>query len=427
MAAQQGNFIASNTAQEVVSKIEILTLAERIFIIGVLLRLLLSNNLLDQFMPYVSAGGFFGAKVHPGTFLITFAFLLSRQKVFHNLDFGPLRRWSWVLLVTLFYAALVIILRFGLSSTAYLIDTYIAALFAGLFLARSGLGVARHTFYLVVGMVLLNSLIAIFERIFLIHILPDPDFQFGFFRSYAIFGHPLLNAVITGLVGLFVLANRSVGRWSVLYFLSALVAILAFGARAALVFFIAAGLFSEITRLIRRIGHKQAILMDLVSVPVIILTTFAVATVFLFQTTFGERFLAMSDLTDSSTAARAYVFSIYESLSSQNFWFGISPAYKRELIDQNPFFSIIENFWVDMSLSFGMFLFAIFSVVFLIYLSTVARSKYIYGLSTLAFFLVVTSTNNALSVKTPALLIFVCTLMAARRVAAGSPWQIRRS
>ncbi|MBW6506879.1 MAG: VpsF family polysaccharide biosynthesis protein [Rhodobacteraceae bacterium] len=391
-----------------------------LFLIGLALRLGISNGLLDQAIAYSSPGGALWQKIHPGTWLIMGAFLLRRKNSRVEPEFLWLGRAAWAFLIVLSYATFAMILRSGPSSVAYLLDTYFAAVLAGLYLTRARASVAAAAFRLIVGLALINSVIALFEILTRVHMLPDPGFFFSYFRAYAVFGHPLLNALITGTVALFVLSNRSFGHASSLYFMLAIAAILAFGARAALAFLIPVAILPELASVGRRIRARSASLLALVTVPMGSLLIVAVTGILVFQTRFGERILGMADLSDNSVGARLRVLSIYQNLPPTDFWFGISASAKRVLIEQNPYFSTIENFWVDMSLSFGMLSFSAFVVFFLAYMVALAQTRLVFAVSALGFFLLVASTNNSLSVKSPALLVLVALIVAARQIARGA-------
>jgi len=391
-----------------------------LFLTGLFLRLVLSNGLLDQFIPYSRSGGSYAFKIHIGTMLIFMAYFV--QPKFGPLipEFKPIRIMGLLFGCALGFITFTLVLRFGLSSIAYLIDTFFCAIVASLYIISARRHVAHQAFRMVCAIVCVNSVIAVAEFLIQRHFLPDPGFHFTFFRSFSIFGHPLLNALMTGAVALFVLNNKSLGRATLPFFCIAAVAILAFGARAALGMLIVIGLGKHLLSFWSRLVHGKVRRLEMLTLPLGMLFVIASGYFLLFETSFGARFLAKSDLSGASSGARLNVLTIYDSLTRSEFLFGISASTKGMLIEQNPYFTTIENFWIDMSLSFGLVgSIAVFSTLIGFFMAVIKSDRLLCGTAGL-FFMIVASSNNALSIKSPALLVFVVFLLAARRMTAGS-------
>ncbi|PZX09858.1 VpsF family polysaccharide biosynthesis protein [Celeribacter halophilus] len=386
-----------------------------LFLIGLFLRLALSNGLLNQFIPYTLPGGSIVFKIHIGTVLILTAFLLRSKKIYFPQQFRAVGRSSYAFMLILVYATIWLVLQFGISSVAYLVDTFFCALFGALYLLNARRVVAWSAFKMIVVFTGINSVVAIFEFITRAHFLPDPGFRFYYFRSYALFGHPLLNALLTGVVGIFVLRDRSLGRWSLLYFLLATIAILSFGGRAALVMFVLVAVTSELIDFSCRFFAGRATWKHLITMQIATPVLISSGLFLLLETPLGERFMAMKGLDDNSTGARLHLLSIYDGLSKSDVLLGISASTKRLLIDQNSNFNTIENFWVDMALSFGLIAFSFIALGMLVFMYQVARSGSTGSIAAGIFFLLVASTNNALSIKSPALFVLVSLLLAAQR------------
>ncbi|NVK58096.1 MAG: hypothetical protein HWE26_21080 [Alteromonadaceae bacterium] len=390
-----------------------LVLSDRVFVIGLLFRLIVSNGLLDQFISYTSSGGSIVEKLHPGTLLVMLACMLPRKKNI-NAEFASFRVVSLAFFTIISYGTFYLLLRSGLSSIAYIVDTFLCAIFAGIYLATAPQHVARLVVNIILVIAGVNAFIGIGEMILQKHLLPDPGFSFGYFRSYAIFGHPLLNALMTGTVGIFVLRSRVLGNASVIYFLLLGTAILAFGARAALLVFVPLAIIAEFAR-VRSIARTAGELLRKTAAIFIGTTIFTATGLFLMvNTRFGERFIAMSDGSDNSIMARFGIKALLESMNSSEILFGVSPQAKQLLIELNPYLATIENFWVDMALSFGIVTFAPISVMLICYIWSAAKSNISAGMTSSLFFLIVASTNNSLSVKSPALLMLVVLLIASR-------------
>lgn len=391
---------------------------DMLFLFGFSLRLLLSNFVMNSITSYTSPGGSIFEKFHPGSYLILLAFILAKPLQLRIRLGRPLTEASLYFLLILASSLVFIVLRSGMSSVAYLIETFVVAVLAGLYLANAPVRLSSICLKLIIFVVALNSILALFEYATQTYFLPTDDYDFYQFRSFAIFGHPLLNALLTGTVALLVLRERLLGGWSGLFFVLALLAILAFGARAALVMLTLLTVSSLVWTHCRELLIGRARMLQIFATSAALLVGAGGLAYALLATPLGERFVALSSFDDGSSLTRLYAFSIYESLTPSQFWFGISPSLKALLIELNPFFHVIENFWIEMSLNLGMFFFSIFAVAFFTYFMRLGILTGLSTKATAAYFLIVASTNNSMSVKSPALLIFVVLLVSLRIVRA---------
>lgn len=396
------------------------SLVEKIFLLGIFLRFTISNSLLNTIINYTSPGGSEIFKIHPGTYFILIAFYISlftRQSMERLNGF---RRHALVFLCIIASVAFLQVIKFGLNSVAYLLDTFIIAALAALFLERASSATACMVRRMLLAVVLINSLVAILEFSTHHNLLPGNEFNFSHFRAQAVFGHPLLNALLTGLTLIFVLSIQKINNKSVAYVIIGLIALLAFGGRAALVTFVLFSTISLLGNFGRRLMARRIRILELVTIPFVVMLIVGTAGYMIFFSAFGERFREMAGADNNSTVARLNIWSIYSPLRYDEITWGISPELKQMLIEQNPYFSTIENFWIDISLSLGSVLFIIFALGFISFVIACARDQRVSLMMPLFFFLAVASTNNALSVKSPALLFFVVLMVSARKSAQTS-------
>lgn len=386
-----------------------------IFIFGVLLRLFLSNGFLNEYIPYTNAGGSLIFKVHPGTYFILIAYIISVIENRPSNGIADILKSSILFLLAIILVAFVQVIKFGFNSVAYILDTFLIAVISSLYIERSRPFISLLIIKFLTISVLINSLVALVEFSIEERFLPGSVYEFTFFRSYAFFGHPLLNSLITGVAMLFVICTRYFRTYTWLYVSICLIALFAFGGRAGLAGFLLCSILLLIGALATRLVSGRLRISELLTVPIFALLLIGSIAYIVAYTSLGERIREMSSLDDNSTAARLNLLTIFEPLTDREILWGISPEMKQMLIEQSNYFDTIENFWIDISLSFGAIMFFVFSIALLNFIISVSRNMYFGSLMICVYFVGVASTNNALSVKSPALLFFVVLMVSSRK------------
>ncbi len=223
--------------------------------------------------------------------------------------------------------------------------------------------------------IMINSGIAVVERLLSINFFPIPigDQLFeGQFRSTALLGHPLNNALITFIFLLFVLLIRLNTLRKGFYLLILLLALLCFGARASLyvsifsifILYIIPVFFSQKKYFVRTNKASVVFLLVAMSAVVVYLVLF---------TPFGAR-LVQASFFDESAGARVKAFDLVDlSKPSQYLW----SKSQQEIENLTHIFDvfIIENFIIIWLLKFGLIFMSIliaglFSFLFFINLVT---------------------------------------------------------
>ena len=122
----------------------------------------------------------------------------------------------------------------NLSSVSFIVDTLLCPVLVALNFNYYPERLKRNARKLCVQLILLNSYIAIGERIFSINLFPIDSYFGDIFRSTALLGHPLNNALITLVVFLYV-ASVAIPVWRKIYIMTVLfTALICFGARGSL-------------------------------------------------------------------------------------------------------------------------------------------------------------------------------------------------
>lgn len=388
----------------------------RWMILIILSAFLLGAFLLENMgIQYVSEGGSPILKIHVYSYLTMgiFALLALRVGLFNLIKpLNELKKAWWLAIVSMLAVILYGFMRFGTSGLAYLIDT----IFIPLVLVPIVYGLsdtAKYRLLALLGYLLfLNACIAIIELILAQSIVAVEIGSFSTFRSTAFLAHPLNNALITASLTPIVMRYT---RIPVALYVSVIVlALFAFGGRAALGIFLLGNFLMLLPKLRDFLGQgvryhklKFAYLQALVyfSVIAVILT--------LVLSPIGERILSKLYL-DKSAEARFDVFILLEQLSPSEWVFGASHG----LLSDIAFYigiNVVENYLIGWVLNFGLLgaiglLLATYTVpVRLIY-----RQELPAQVALLSFMLI-SLTNNALTVKTPALVLFVVALVCRYR------------
>lgn len=393
----------------------------------ILLILLPSDVLLSHGFIYNRPGGSPLMKLHPSTyvFLASFVAWLARG--------NPLARLATLARdkpgIAAYGAALAILIVEqlfiqGASGTAFIVDTLLVPWFIVLALDESPLTFRRTFFYVVVGILFFNSLVAIGESIVegrIVHLFGvDREEQWTEFRASAWLDHPLSNALVTssGLFAVFVMRDRPL-LLSILVLAMAL-SLLSFGGRTAFAVTLAVGLVCSGVAAWRSLASGRLQYRTLLTWAAVAMAIPLIALVSIMGLDLGERLFAAWRW-DDSAESRLLAFRVFDVVSFQDLLFGISPAEIQAIVDNYLSFytslTIIENVWIVWILQFGLVLFVIVAASLAVMIWSILRGAP-WPLWVAAFvFIVVGSGNNSLATKTFLLSMLVALLMGGRAYA----------
>lgn len=362
---------------------------------------------------YVSEGGNPIFKIHLYSYMVIvlFVFLILRIGLSQLINRLHEFKKNWILSVL--SIALVIlygIFRFGTSGLAYLIDTIFVAIliFPIVLLLRQEY--RDKLVELLAWLVLINSIIAILEFVLGKGLMQVEFSSFSYFRSTAFLAHPLNNALITASLSPVLMNKTKVP--TIIYFAIAFVSLFAFGGRAAMGIFLLGTMvlgMSGIRGFISGIGvnyTRFAIGQMLFFIAVILLSYIV------FSTSIGDRILSKLYL-DNSAQARFDVFVLLEQLTFKELILGASESL-RSSITYYIGIKIIENYILGWLISFGV----VGMVLLILAVTSIPITKLIKSdlpiRVIISSFFVISITNNALTAKTPALLILFIVLACVR-------------
>ena len=216
----------------------------------------------------------------------------------------------------------------------------------------------------------------------MVNIWGSPIFDLPLFSA-----NPLANALLTApMLALVMQTNWALSR-KLFIAGSFVVAILAFGARGGLMIGLLTFAIGVVCAGYLLLLKKELALTNLMPVPWVAFLGILIVTVLLFETNFGTRIIERG-LADESAESRITSFNILSYLSSEQIWNGIDFSHYQLLLEKYPDLNIIENFWINLLVSFGIPLFVIFVISFLWFIYGLQKNQSILiKLSVLCFFI----------------------------------------
>lgn len=214
-----------------------LSVVAYLFAVLVLLRLLLTDNVLNMFINYSGEGGFILEKIHPATQAMVLLLVVTLAKVRIALTPSEALIARQLLILLAVIAAMVMLVQvLGRSiSLGYLIDTYFGACIASFMMFAFPVEKRRMIGTMLVCFVIANSLVSIGEKVTGVRLLPYP-FNELVFRPTALTNHPLAVGLFSAGGAVFVLATRWAGWIKVAALLTIIIGTAASGARTGLIF-----------------------------------------------------------------------------------------------------------------------------------------------------------------------------------------------
>ncbi|BCN25935.1 VpsF family polysaccharide biosynthesis protein [Vibrio alfacsensis] len=365
---------------------------------------------------YVSEGGTPLLKIHAYSYIILLAtvFCTLKEGVKVQLQRLDTLKASWMLSVILVSFVIVYgLARYGTSGMAYIIDTFLTPLLFLLLLTRLNADECLRLVSLIAFLLLFNSTIAIVEFISSTRLVDVEFSSFGYFRSSALLTHPLNNALITAGLTLLVFNKSRIP--SIIYLAITLLAMFAFGGRAALGILLAFSLIASIPYIFGFFTYGIDISKQRFAVMLCILYFSIIIVGFvLIESGITERIISKLHI-DGSASARFTVFYLLDQLSPNEWLLGASDNLQ-SAIELYLGISVIENFIIAWIYKFGLLgMIPLLTMVLLTLYSLSLKSRGLAYFSVLIF-LIVSTSNNSLSTKTPALLLMFSSLYLCFRV-----------
>jgi hypothetical protein len=386
-----------------------------------ILSFLLGHYLLNDVfgVPYYHEGGNPVLKIHIYSYVLIFSstwlILATTEKslVFSNVV-------AKFRLFNVFLVSVVILTSYGLFSSglgglAFIIDTLFSSIIVMFFLAQLSMQNLIKTRQLLLLLIIANSLVALAEYIMGMNFIPReaPVWEF---RSWAFLSHPLNNSLITAslVIPLMMLIDKPVNKMAFIVLM--LMALLAFGGRSAFVITSLSLFFIFVHTLHAFFTGKLKVNRSYIFVFYVSIFFLPLVMFVLFDYGFGERIFSSLTI-DDSASTRFNVYDVFNLVSTHELLWGAGENLDYAVLLYTGV-STIENFWIVFIMQFGLVFGGGFILVFITFLM-LNFCKDFYSTLSVFSFLLIASSNNSLSVKTPALFIFIVALFLYREIKLG--------
>lgn len=272
---------------------------------------------------------------------------------------------------------------------------------------------------ILLGFLILNSGLAIAERVLHTNFFPftlalqDETVSIEYesiaeFRSTALMGHPLSNALCTTVIMSFILISELPEKKKYALWLLGYVAILCFNARSSI---LAWGGFAGIYIMNRLWDRQYSVSKKIWLIALGAIGLLAILYL-IFNTGIGGRLLSM-ELFDNSGTSRLRIFEIFDYYSFGSFLFGgVSPE-TMYIMANTVGLGHIENYWLIYIFRFGIIYTVILTILFYNlfkrYLTPYNKFQKIF---VVLCFLLISSTNNSLAMGVPAISVFLLCAVA---------------
>jgi hypothetical protein len=396
--------------------------------IGVACFFLFSGMFLDAYgWPYSLVGSALPFKVHPGSYFIFTAFailLLSENPVTFFYRLAGALPAHVVYLVAVIGLIVYTLVRFGTAGASFMIDLHLVPVFVAILLARFPTRLMANLFLATILLMTLNAGIGIVEYLFHARLTPylvdGKRVQEAYFRSTALLGHPLQNALITAVAMLALPAARDRRMLFAICGLLMAFSLIAFGGRSALAVALGLLALSMPVWIVRRLARRDYSYQQFVGGTMAAI--FLAGSAIIAFTTLGQGTRVLSGLRwDESANTRIIGLRILDMVSPSDIVFGIGQQGILERSERlSSYYGIIglENSWLLLMLIFGV----VGLIVFLTALLALLREVLI-GAPAPAYlaalgYLLIASTNNTLAAKDSSLIQLIILLYGARAYAA---------
>lgn len=358
-------------------------------------------------MKYTQVGGSWYHKIHPYTYLCFALLCTALAKLGLNRVLYALRKEASAVafMLMIIIAALYLMYLNGISGTAPIIDTVFVAVIVHLIIKLCDDSLIFPIWRLVVTFQYLDCFLAVIEKIMQVHIIPRED-DYAIFRSTALQGHPLKNALVVSLIGIIMLLvnNNSLNR--VISLSVTLLALICFGERTALLVFVVVVSLIAIDWFLRFIFGMSVKKFDIIIAQSGILVIILVLSIVFMYTNLGDRIL-YHDVVESGMI-RYHALRMLSFMGS-DLLTGV-PFYKITYYMTQNEIPVIENYIIIWILSMGLIVGGLLILSYLWFLFDLARSAYRYGyvfVFPLMCFFINVLTSNSLSTKTSEFVIMI--------------------
>jgi hypothetical protein len=399
-------------------------LASGLTAIAVALLFLVSGLMLQAMgITYDSAGGALWQKIHPATYVAFLAVICLALAHFDIVRFiDDVARWhkGTMLFLGLWVLLFVHVALFVHSSIAPIVDTFLLPAMLLILLTRIGERQASSLAVFIHAAMTANALIALFEFATGARLTPlvaENITLVADWRSSALLGHPLQNALLTATYTLIMVqgGGRDLPRLVRLGVIALqIAALVVFGGRVATLLLLAFAGVALTIQLWRAVQFRKLTSMN-AAIFAAVATMTVVGLVLLIGGGFFDLFLKRFAQDQGSADARVAMFDLLSQMPFFAFLFGSDPEHVATLQRLEGIEFGIESFWVAFVAFYGLVISIPFFAGLVAFLLDVKRMARAPSGWAILFFIAVCSTSLSLAGKTTAFAIFVTMVLLLLR------------
>ena len=388
-------------------------------------RLLVTPDLMNQFMSYTNEGGPFYEKIHLATYaamILLLALLLCRMSsppalAGRDIDFlRSMLRYAVLIGVFIGYFAL----GRQFSAIGFVIETYLAAVLSVVIVLLQGAQARRLVATAMLCLLIASAFVAIIEAVLQRNLM---SFQGGWdlFRAYGLANHPLvLGAQCVLAIGFVPLTRWP--RWvKIAAILILLVGCVAANARTALaaclVETVLLILFSRWGNLSRRreLQAKFATLLAALVLGVVLTGLF-------LSMGLLSRF---TSVVDDSSLARIQIYAVFDYVTWKDIFFGMRAADLMQIVNEKVGLQYIESVPVFFIMLMGLPIAILFTLVIIGYLLRLLGGAVAAARISAILMILVDLSNNAFATKSVNLLLLAVLVVGLGKISdAGTPGRV---
>lgn len=226
----------------------------------------------------------------------------------------------------------------------------------------------------------------------------------GGFRSTALLGHPLNNALIVSTMMSFILFSQIKLRLKLVLWVLGYLAILCFNTRSSIVgnAMIFATYFLYTLFMDKTIKHRDKKTLIFLSICIFFALMIVITT-----TQIGGRLFELGLFDEGSAQARIDTWSIFNYFKLEDFLWGIDYNHIQIILYSTGIIAT-ENFWIDFLFSFGFVFLCIYTILYIALFTQLFKHYQIFNKTCIiSTFILIASTNNSLSSSFLPLFIFM--------------------
>jgi len=312
-------------------------------------------------------------------------------------------------------AIIIISIKYSLNDldgAQHAIFFIIVPMLISILLGMQNANVKQHIKKIILLFFILECLLSIYERVFLLNIFPNVLTEHtvhsqianrGIFRSSAFLGHALNNALCVAVILGYILVAQKQNLIKIFLVALGLLSLLCFNARAAALICT----FTAIVYLIHfvRKNHKKNVIRSFFLLILAASMTY-LSYYFMVNYELGGRLL-QGELMDGSAMTRVNVLDAFNYINDSDFWLGNSANYLPVMYNLNALG--VENSYVVIIINYGIVMSICLFIAYFFWIKRLLKpysrfDKFII----LVTFIIVGSTNNGLAASTPWLFFILC-------------------